>query len=110
MGRATPRLVGFSLIPLILMHMGARGDEEPSAAQDEILLARIAAGQGKYEEALKHATRAIELDSKNAESLLLRGQLYAARRKHEQAIADLDAVVKLDPKNGAAYDKRGERR
>jgi lipoprotein NlpI len=82
----------------------ARADE----TTDEALAKAVVAWEKKQsKEAIKLATRAIELDLKNTRAFLLRGKMYESLDKHAEAIADFDQTIKLDPKAAEAYDRRG---
>ena len=52
---------------------------------------------GRTNEALKLATRAIDMQPTNAQAWHLRGRLHAYLQQHTNAIADLDRAAKLDP-------------
>ena len=63
--------------------------------------------QGKKEEAVALASKAIETDTKNSKAVLLRGQIYEQLGRHEKAIADFDVAAKLEPRSTAIYQRRG---
>jgi lipoprotein NlpI len=94
-----PALLVLCALPACLF-----ADETP----DDLLQRAKAAWEKKQpDEAIKFASKAIELDPKNGEAWLLRGVMYESLDKHTEAIADFDRTLKLDPKAADAYDHRG---
>src|SRR5947207_13098931 len=95
------------LIPMIALltagSAGSAGADEKIGVKTEastfLRRAHMAVNDGKYDEAVEQAGKAIQLDAKNGEAYLLRGQVYAAQRKHELAIADFNQVIKFNPKH-----------
>jgi lipoprotein NlpI len=85
----------------------------PSAAEDETIVgelldeAKRAFTNGRSDEALKLAGRAIEAEPTNATAHFLRGLFHEALRRHTDAIADFDRVIELEPRHANAYDHRG---
>ncbi len=84
---------------------GADMDENP----DQTLLerARIAVQQGRLDEGVKLATRAIEAAPKLAPAYILRGRIYASRRESKQAAAEFSQALKWRPASADLYDLRG---
>jgi len=84
-----------------------------SAAEDEknvdplLSEAKLAFHDGRTDEALKLAGRAIEADPKSVAPRFLRGLFHETLNRHAEAIADFDGVIELDPPNAGAYDHRG---
>jgi serine/threonine-protein kinase len=58
--------------------------------------------------ALRHADRAVRLDSSSAEVMASRGVVHLHRWEWAQAAADLDRALKLDERYPAAQQWRGE--
>jgi Flp pilus assembly protein TadD len=52
-------------------------------------------------------TKAIGLDSEDADSLNARGELHEAKKEYGAAIKDFTAAIKLDDKFAGAYNNRG---
>jgi hypothetical protein len=65
------------------------------------------ANQGKYEDAIKDYTRAIKLDSKNAQFYYNRGVAYINLEKYDLAIADFTKAIEIDPTDAKNYVARG---
>jgi len=63
---------------------------------------------GDQEKAIECFTRAIEIDSTNAESYSHRGMSYANSKvkKWDLALADFNKAIELDPQNGEYYFNR----
>jgi lipoprotein NlpI len=76
-------------------------------ADDLINQAQAAELKGDYAGALALASKAIALDTKNAQSFWARGRLYATHDEPGKAIADFDQVLKLEPRAGEVYQLRG---
>lgn len=51
---------------------------------------------GEYRRAVQVLTKAIELESDNAEIYINRGAAYAALADYESVIADYDKAIELD--------------
>jgi lipoprotein NlpI len=86
-----------------LFQSGARADE----VDDLIARGREMVKQGKLDEAVATATKAIKVDPKNVKGYFFRAALYVSQRKPEKAIADYTRIITLDPKLAIAYDLRG---
>jgi len=67
-------------------------------------LAEVALETGKWNEAAKYCTAALELHHANpAAAYAYRGGAYFALERRREAAADVDQALKLDPKCGWAY-------
>jgi lipoprotein NlpI len=71
----------------------AAGQSPPSSPLEQ---ARRAQVDGKSEEALKLASRAVEMDPQDMAARLVRASIHDALRQHQEAIADYDAVLAED--------------
>src|SRR5438128_10743651 len=92
------------LILTSLIFNGAVGAEVGEGPVRDLLdQARAASRNGKNEEAIAFATKAIEADPKNGNSYYIRGQCYETSRQHAKAIADYDQVLKFDPRAPEVY-------
>jgi lipoprotein NlpI len=101
MGGSWVAFIVFFLV--MIMPVTARAD----TAADLRRQAQGALDQGDKDKAIELATRAVELDPKDASSYLLRGAIHGSMNKHVDAVADLDRCVELDPKFADAYQLRG---
>lgn len=63
--------------------------------------------QGKYDEAIKEFTAAIELDPTLTSAYLGRGQVYCLQSRGLMALTDYSTAIELDPNNAPAYYGRG---
>jgi len=61
----------------------------------------------QYQEAIKHLTKAIELDSKYFEAYYLRIQCYLPLNELKKAILDVDSAVALKPERHDLYMNKG---
>lgn len=66
-----------------------------------------AQGNDNYNDAIDDYTKAIQMDSTDAESLNYRGMAYCQVDEPYKAIMDFDQVIKLNPKSASAYNNRG---
>jgi tetratricopeptide (TPR) repeat protein len=64
---------------------------------------KIAFIQGKYDEALVLASKAIREDSKNPDAYLCAGNAYMSMTNYEQAVEQYKKAVECDPENGDRY-------
>ena len=74
-----------------------RGDEAPTPKEME----------RKYDEAITHYTKAIELKPDLAEAYNNRGNAYADQGDFDSAISDYNIVIQLNPNYAEAYSNRG---
>lgn len=63
--------------------------------------------KGRYSQAVKIYTRAIEMDPASGEAYCKRGLAYSLKRKHDLAIADHTEAIRLYPKHAGFYNARG---
>jgi tetratricopeptide (TPR) repeat protein len=64
-------------------------------------------GPGKYQEAIVHFTRALEVSPQLANAYLERGVSYAYLNENDQALADLAQAIALNPNLAHAHSARG---
>ncbi len=64
-------------------------------------------GPGKYQEAIVHFTRALEISPNLANAYLERGVSYAYLNESDQALADLGQAIALNPNLAHAFSARG---
>ncbi|MBM3980786.1 MAG: tetratricopeptide repeat protein [Planctomycetes bacterium] len=100
---ATVCLSGGSSPPLAAAD--EKKDKELMKLLDEI---ESAAKAKNYEEVLKLAKKAAELDPKNPGVHFAAGTAHAALRQHDEAATAFTEVIKLEPKSLAARDRRGD--
>ncbi|CAN8284068.1 unnamed protein product [Cochlearia groenlandica] len=63
---------------------------------------------GKYEEAIKECTKALEINPNYAKALVRRAEAHEKLEHFEEALADLKKILELDPSNDQA--RKGIRR
>jgi len=61
-----------------------------------------------YSLAIENYSKAIELDTLNAEAYFKRGNIYAKKHKDKKALSDYNLAILLNPNFGEAYIKRSE--
>ncbi len=76
-------------------------------ADKEYLAAVKLMGPGKYQEAVVHFTRALEISPNLANAYLERGVSYAYLNESDQAITDLGQAIALNPNLAHAFSARG---
>jgi len=91
----------------LIFNCAVGADVGEGTVKDLLNQARAASRDGKNQEAIAFATKAIEADPKNGNSYYIRGQFYEMTREHEKAIADYDQVLQLDPRAPEVYQHRG---
>jgi lipoprotein NlpI len=65
------------------------------------------AQKGNYQEAIRHFTKAIDLNPMDAESYYSRGTAYSHEGQNDEAISDYTKALEINPKNANAYCNRG---
>ena len=68
---------------------------------------RLAFIQGKYNESLKLAKQALELDSKNPDAHQCAGNAYMSKADYESAIEHYKKAIENDADNGDRYFNLG---
>ena len=63
--------------------------------------------EGRYEEAIRYYTEAIDLDKNNHVLYSNRSAAYAKAGKYKQALEDAEKTVKLKPDWGKGYSRMG---
>ena len=53
-------------------------------------------------------TRAVEVDTKDADYYVNRGNAFADNKDYDRAIADYNKAIELDPQNAYAYNSRAD--
>ena len=71
------------------------------------LLAAIAIREGRTEDCVRLASRALEIDARNAEVLSNRGAALRALCRFEEALADYDAALAIAPRSASVLNNRG---
>lgn len=77
-----------------------RADKEYQAAMKLM-------GPGKYQAAIVHFTRALEVSPQLANAYMERGVSYAYLNENEQALADFGQAIALNPNLARAYSAQG---
>lgn len=105
------KLHGISVVLGFLM--GSVFSVHAHAAPDEMDLLRQAQAEnmdGKLEDALQSASKAIELAPNSIRGYALRAGILSRLERFEDAISDYNLALKLDPDQGDLYDLRGAER
>lgn len=71
------------------------------------LIATIAVRQGRHEDCVRFATRALQSNPRNAEVLANRGAALRALSRYEEALADYDRALAITPRSAATLNNRG---
>jgi hypothetical protein len=71
------------------------------------LTAAIAAQQGRHEDCVRLATRALQSNPRNADVLSNRGAALRALSRYDEALADYDRALALAPRSAATLNNRG---
>ena len=79
-----------------------------SSTKEYLNSARQSLEQGKKEDALAAATKAVDGDSKNPSCYATRAMIQDARHDFEKAVADYSRVIELMPNVVGGYQRRGE--
>lgn len=89
-----------------LINDGALDEESLAIALEERAEARRQAG--RYEEAVRDFSAAIELNPSGTWAISGRGQTYAAMERYAEALGDYDRAIELDATKAGAIALRGE--
>ncbi len=65
------------------------------------------AEKGNYQEAIRHFTKAIDLNPMDANSYYSRGAAYSHEGQYDRAISDYTKALEINPKDAKAYCNRG---
>ena len=84
-----------------------QNQEKHQTAYTEFYIGLTSYKKGKYEEAIKHYDRAIDLNPQSANAYNNRGNAKRALGRHRDAIADYDQAIDLNPQPANAYNNRG---
>ena len=72
---------------------------DPSRPGRFISIAQVCRELGRIEDAISHTRRALEIEARNVEYLLLLVELCKACDKHEQAREAVTLILEIDPDN-----------
>ena len=75
----------------------------PKSASAEFVLGEVARRSGQWDEAIKHFTRASQLDVGFAEAYLALGMSLSSAGRHAEAIAPLERYVEVVPEDPAGH-------
>lgn len=78
----------------------------PTPEEEECEKAAEFAKDGKFEEAIAHYSKAVELNPKSISALLNRSTAYETVGEHKKALADLGALLAVSPNYVVAYVNR----
>ena len=86
-----------------------QGDREGRAKLEETYKSRADAyfASGDYEHAIADLSKAITLNSQDADGYVRRGIAYEKEEDHRDAISDFSSVIRLEPAYATAYTMRG---
>lgn len=76
---------------------------DPTNASAEFVLGELDRRAGNWEPAIRHFTRAAELDEGFSEARLALGMTLAAAGKYRESLAPLEAYVKMEPEDPAGH-------
>jgi tetratricopeptide (TPR) repeat protein len=76
---------------------------DPSNAEAEFILGELARQEQQWDDAVKHFSRATQLDASFGDALLGLGASLIATKKFAEAVPPLEAAVKLQPTNPVAH-------
>jgi len=76
---------------------------DPKNAAAEFVLGELARQSQQWDEAIRHFTRATELDAGFADAFVSLGSALESAGKYAEAVAPLDKAVKLQPQNPIAH-------
>jgi lipoprotein NlpI len=107
MGRFTLNSWQVSIAATLLLVIGTSRSFAADSASELLSQARQAQQQGKNEQALMLADKAVALDPKEYQSYFFRAGVYELLERHAEAVADYDRVLKLAPRLTQIYDLRG---
>ena len=80
----------------------------PNTTSAYRLLAVIASARQRYDLALAHVDRALQINPNDAENDLMRGQILLASGRPDEAVAWLERALRLDGANGFGAFQLGE--
>ena len=76
---------------------------DPTNAGAEYVLGELARQESQWPEAIKHFSRATELDASFGDAFLGLGASFLSAKRISEAIPPLEMAVKLEPRNPAAH-------
>lgn len=76
---------------------------KPSLGLAENALARLRLGELRFEDALEHAERAVELEPGNSDALAMRARVLTALGRHKEALPSIRSALKQNPEAPAEY-------
>src|SRR5947207_2568045 len=97
---------GWSAFGFLGLAVGMAGAPAEQGSDELLNRAGVSFAKGNREEAIELATRAIEMEPKNAKAFYVRGRFYAEVRQPQKAVKDLNQALVLDPRLGLAYYHR----
>lgn len=76
---------------------------DPSNAGAEYVLGELARQEQQWDDAIRHFSRAAQLDASFGDAFLGLGSSLISQRKFSEAVQPLEIAVKLEPQNPAAH-------
>jgi tetratricopeptide (TPR) repeat protein len=83
-------------------------EDSTKKSQSYNLLANLMFNSGKFEEAVKFLTKAIEIDTKNVEAYITLGHRYLAQKDTDNALKYLNQALKIDSTQIKVYELIGQ--
>lgn len=85
---------------------GISGGAREAEAREYVMRSHGLGARGDFTGSMAAATKAIELNPKDAEAFFARGMGYETTEQHDRAIADFEKALQLNPDHGfALYHK-----
>lgn len=107
-----PRIILF-ILSLLIFQISQTLPCEAAPAEDNVAFneakksATDCFKKGNIQAAFNYCNRALELNPKSADALLIRGWLLLNANKPDRAVEEFNKVLEVDPKNVNAYKSRG---
>jgi lipoprotein NlpI len=96
-----------TLVGVVLLVLASAAPSRGETVEELLEKAGAALKDGRPDEALKYAEKAVAAAPKNAAAHLTRGAAHEQLREHAEAVADFGRAIEIDPKLAEAYNRRG---
>jgi tetratricopeptide (TPR) repeat protein len=98
--RFFPKVLGALILCPLLSVSGCGAKEEFKKGVEAL-------DHQKYDQAIRHFTKVVRLEPKNADAWNCRGFAFLQKKEYDKAIADFDQAVRWNPKFALAFTNRG---